>query len=85
MQDLYRRMGTMYTERIKESSSRKEAIYLGIGIFPPLIIGLQAGNAKSLVHMHRAFALFRYGIQPPPSLPLELFDFRRRNSPLTCV
>lgn len=65
-------MGTMYTERIKESSSRKEAIYLGIGIFPPLIIGLQAGNAKSLVHMHRAFALFRYDIQPPPPSPPPL-------------
>lgn len=64
LQDLCRRMGTMYTKRTKESSSRRnafaEAIYLAIGLFPPLIIGSQAGNAKSLVHMHRAFALSRW-------------------------
>lgn len=63
LQDLCRRMGTMYTERTKESSSRNtfaEAIYLAIGLFPALIIGPQAGNTKSLVHMHRAFALYRW-------------------------
>ena len=61
LQDLCRRTRTMYTERLaKESSSRNafaEAIYLAIGLFPPLIIGPQAGNTKSLVHMHRVFAL----------------------------